>query len=326
MNKPIKIIKFLCIGLFVYWIIGLLFSQIAYAQTVRTFTIVPPTIEQDSVQPGQRLEGTMKVINDSADSLTFQVDIQDFVVTDTNGTPNLLPAGTLAKKYSAASWIGVYPDSFSVAPHQKELLNYFVQIPLDARPGGHYGAVVFKPVGGNGENATGASVQTQIGSLFYLPVAGNIYEHADVTKLITDHPFYEYGPVNIATQITNHGDKHIKPLGTITITNMIGATVTTLPLDIRNIFPGAARDFQNTLSRHWMIGRYKVQLLASYGKSNNLPLIATVYFWVFPWKVAMIITLLIIALVLGWLYWRKKKTNNIQQPISNLNETTISSK
>ena len=56
-----------------------------------------------------------------------------------------------------------------------------------------------------------------------------------------------------------------------------------------------------------MIGRYKAVLLATYGLNNNLPLTATLYFWVFPWRLVLIIVLVIIALILLTMYLRKRK-------------------
>ena len=57
----------------------------------------------------------------------------------------------------------------------------------------------------------------------------------------------------------------------------------------------------------FMLGRYKASLVASYGQNNNLPLTATFYFWVFPWRLAIVITLIIIAVILGVMYWRRRK-------------------
>ena len=86
-------------------------------ETLRTFTIVPPTVSQ-TLDPGGRAEGVMKVINDSSEPLVFTASIHDFIVDNALGTPNLLPPDTLSKKFSAASWIGVTPNSFTVEPHQ----------------------------------------------------------------------------------------------------------------------------------------------------------------------------------------------------------------
>ena len=95
---------------------------IATAQEVqRTFTVINPQISAQ-VSPGQRFEGTTKVINQSNVSLTFKVGTQDYTVTDTKGTPSLLPPSTLNDKYSAASWIAIYPETFTLKPGEKEWL------------------------------------------------------------------------------------------------------------------------------------------------------------------------------------------------------------
>ena len=84
-----------------------------------------------------------------------------------------------------------------------------------------------------------------------------------------------------------------------------------LPLKENNVFPQAARDYENQFGTGLMIGRFKAELLASYGVKNNLPLSATVYFWIFPWKIALVITLIIIALILGFKYYKK---NGFKKP------------
>lgn len=271
----------------------------------RTITIVPPS-EALTVKPGDKAEGVLKVINDSNTSLTFTASTADFIVNDTAGTPDFLPQDTLGKPYSAAAWIGVVPDTFTVAPGQKAILNYYVQVPFNARPGGHYAGVIYTPTSLLGVKGTGAATQTEIGTLFSIDVAGPIHEQAYVSNF-TGQGFHEYGPVNVLTQIRNMGDLHIKPLGTITISNMFGQKIATIPLDGHNIFPTAARDYVNVFGQHWMIGPFTAKLVASYGRDGNLPLTATMTFWVFPWKVAVVILLLIIAAVMGYFVWKKRQ-------------------
>lgn len=274
----------------------------------RTITIVPPSVEVN-LNPGAVTQGTLKVINDSSNPLTFSVSTQDFIVEDTKGTPTLLPPNTLNKKFSGASWIGVAPDNFTIAPHQKQILTYFIKVPLNGRPGGHYAAVVYTPTTFVNGPTTGAAVQTLIGSLFSIGVNGKIQEQASVSKFFANF-FQEYGPVTISTQIKNNGDLHIKPLGVINIYDTFNREIATLPLDEHNIFPDAARDFTTLYGSNWMIGRYKASLVATYGKNNNLPLMASVYFIVFPWKVAVLVVLVIIALILLYLLRRKNSQNN----------------
>jgi len=271
----------------------------------RTYTITPPTINQ-KLDPGQNAEGILKVFNNTDQSLTFTAAARDFIVEDTIGTPTFLPNNTLSNKYSAAAWIGIMPSTFTVAPHQRQELNYYIHVPANARPGGHYAAVTYTPSVKLGVSGTGASVNTEAGSLFYIEVNGPINEQAFVTKFLANL-FQEYGPVKISTQIKNLGDLHITPQGTITVTGLLFNQ--TQNLASHNIFPEAARDFDNTFGQTWMIGRYKAVLLASYGTNNNLPLMATVYFWVFPWRLAVVIVLAVVALILAALYLKKRKKN-----------------
>ena len=285
--------------LVVFSIIG-----VATAQEIqRTITLVNPTIEQ-KLDPGGYAEGKTKIINDSSGPLTFKVGVQDFIVTDTLGTPNLLPPDTLNTKYSAASWIGISPDTFTLKPGEKQEISYWIQVPKDARPGGHYAAIVYTPVVDKTVQGTGSTVNTQLGSLFYITVNGPVTENSIVSKFFTN-PFQEYGPVNILTQIKNLGDLHVQPKGTVTVSGLFYNKTKDLPL--HNIFPQTARDYETAFGQTFMLGRYKAILMASYGVNNNMPLTATLYFWVFPWRLALLAALLIVATLLGALYLKRKK-------------------
>lgn len=296
-----------------------------HAQEVnRIITIVPPS-ESITVNPGDKKEGTLKVINDSNTPLTFTANTQDFIVTDTKGTPDFVPEGSFERQFSAAAWIGVIPGTFTVAPHDKAILHYYLQVPKDARPGGHYAGILYTPSETLGSKTTGPAVQTQIGTLFSIDVSGPIHEQASITKFLAEHGFYEYGPVNIMTQIKNFGDLHIKPLGTITISDMFGRKLAVIPFDQHNIFPLAARDYINVFGQKWMFGPFTAKFVASYGREGNLPLTASMTFWVFPWKVTVLVVLAIIAAVMGYMVWKKKQQEKSQPPHQPHTEETMPS-
>lgn len=324
-NMKSKILKYLkqtiLIGLLGYLFIGLFLSK-ASAQEARVMTIVPPKVEQVLDRSG-KAEGTMKVQNDSSQAITFKATIQDYVVLDKNGTPQLLSPNSLAEKYSASAWIGITPQTFTIPAHGKQSLNYFIQIPANASPGGHYAAAVFIPQNNPGSNSSGASIQTEIGSLFYISIKGPINEYAQVSNLFAN-PFQEYGPVKIIADIKNLGDLHIKPLGYISIYDTLGRSIKTLPLPSYNIFPTAEREYNVTLDSGFMVGRYKATLTASYGINGNLPLTKTIYFWVFPWKIAVvtILILIVIVLVVMLRMKKRKKTPPAKDPAIPEKETT----
>jgi len=283
----------------------------------RSYTLVNPSIFHD-LTPGEKTEGVSKIINQSNVPLTFQITIQDYIVYDTKGTPVMLSPNSLSQKYSAASWISASPNVFTLGPGQKQTVNYKIEVPAEARPGGHYAAIIYSPVSATSEIATGGRINTQIGSLFYLSIKGNIKEEAQLLKFEASR-FYEYGPVTILTRIKNLGDLHIAPKGSIKVTGLFFEQKQDLPN--HNIFPETARDFENNFGSMFMLGQYKAQLIASYGQNNNLPLTATFYFWVFPWRLAVVIFLMIIATVLGIILLEEKKKDAHKTPEEPKTET-----
>ena len=81
-----------------------------------------------------------------------------------------------------------------------------------------------------------------------------------------------------------------------------------------NVFPEAARDYQNDMGSKFMLGRYEGKLLAAYGKNNDKYLLATVAFWVFPWKIVLVLILVIIAVILLIKFYRKREKKHQPQP------------
>jgi hypothetical protein len=285
------------------------FLTVRAQEVQRTITANPSVIE--TMDPGSYKEGTMHVTNDSDNELSFTVETKDFIVVDSIGTPNVLPVGTLDNKYSAAAWIGVSPSRFILKPHQRQELNYYIQIPPGAKPGGHYAAISYTPAIVQATEQTGTNVTSELGTLFYITVNGPVTENALIS--IFNAPFKEYGPVNIFTQIKNLGDLHIRPIGQVEITNIFGGKQV-VKLTEQNIFPGGvSRDYENKAGKGFMIGPYEAKLTALYGKNNMKLLVAKTTFWVFPWKITVVIILIIIAVVLYFTLWRKRKTTKETQ-------------
>lgn len=295
--------------------IGLILSaKMLFAQeNTRTITIVPPSNEF-KVDPGGKREGILKVVNGGTAPLTFKAVVRDFVVDDTVGTPHILPDNTLSPKYSASSWIAVDPDTFTVPAGETKQLNYYLQVPLNARPGGHYASIVYEPQESIGVQGTGTGVQTHVGTLFYVRVNGNIVENATVKQFKPEYSLSEYGPVTMQTQIINYSDSHIRPVGTISVKNVLGQTVYSQALEEHNIFPEATREYANKVGKKLMFGPYTAELKATYGTNNNLTLFATAGFFVLPWKIVGIVLLAIVVAILLFIFLRRKKKGQVSSP------------
>ncbi len=300
---------------------SILHSRPAEAQT-QIFTAIPPRLEL-KVKPGEFVREMIQFRNEGDTTAYLSIAPNDFIVTDTKGTPQFV-SSLVSGRWSAGSWIKLFPSSIAVAPKQTVNITLSANIPLDALPGGHYAGILYESAGGApkaGAPAIGAGtgIQQVVSTLVYLVVEGPITENA-LVKLFDVPRFLEFGPVNFTTEILNLSDLHITPKGVITVHNMLGRTTTTLTLEERNIFPNASFLYDNTWEAKYLLGRYRADLSASYGSTGQV-LLATAYFWVIPVKIILAILLAItIIILIIVLIIKKKKEKKLEEEIEELEE------
>jgi hypothetical protein len=302
-KKMKKVVQFLLVIGLASCLLGFN-SKTTRAQASRGFTVSPPTLKF-SLKSGEKTEKRIKVTNLSAEKLDFVVTTEDFIVTNKEGTPELLPPGTLPQnRYAASTWSTVLPDSFSLEPGKSLTVNLYVQVPENAFPGGRYFAVAFKPLTGLGVSGPGAAVNTVVGTLIYLTIEGLVKESARVAAFSAP-ALLEFGPVELLTEIRNLGNLHLAPRAIIKIRNLLGKEVFSSPLDNLNIFPGTARIYKNSWEQKWLLGRYTASLTGYYGQ-NNAPLSAQAIFWVIPYRLILIILLALAIITVALIYLKKK--------------------
>lgn len=305
--KPAKISKSLqTISCLLIATSYLLLTKPLIAQSAAGLSAIPPRLEI-SVEPDGVASQIIKVRNESKESKTINVDIKDIIVTDNKGTPVIISSSDeSSNRWAASNWVQVSPSNVLLKPGETKSLTLTVVAPANALPGGHYAMVLHTPQGiSTLSSSTGASIQTQVGTLIYITVPGDINQNA-LVQSFTAPKFSEFGPINFSTTIKNLSDIHIQPVGAITIKNWFGRQTSRLSLqpedNIINIFPYTSRDFQNTLNKKWLFGRYQANLQASYGNSGGL-ITSTIFFWVIPWRIivlgiaaiAIVVTLVIIS-------------------------------
>ena len=303
--KPAKIIK-----LFLIATGYLLLTKPLVAQTaVNGLSAIPPTIENVEVTPGKTYTQSIKVRNESTETKTINVSVHDFIVTNNEGRvefmDNVLDA--INNRWAASSWIQLSTTSLTLEPGQTKNLNFTVMPPENALSGGHYAAIVYSPDSAYIGNNTGASIQTKVGTLVYITIPGDISQNA-IIQSFSAPKFSEFGPIDFNATIKNSSDIHIQPVGSITIKNWFGGKTAQLNLDPTNIFPYTTRDFQSTLNKKWLFGRYQATLNAVYGTAGGL-ISATIFFWVIPWRLIILI-IAAIAIIITLVTVLKKKPKN----------------
>jgi len=258
--------------------------------------IVAPARQQITINPGEEAQVSIKFYNQGNSPVSGLVKVADFIVEDDKGTPRLIDtAGQASPRYSASQWVALPFDRMTIAANDKAVVQFSLKVPTSAHAGGRYAAVYFEPVAPFTEpGASGASITPRIVSLLYIRVSGQITENAFISGMFAKS-FQEFGPIGVSGQIMNNGDYHIRPRGMFTLTDGFGGLVEQSNLKESNIFPDMATSFLTTLGQKWMVGKYKINLNATYGE-KGLAMSKSIDVLVFPWRATIIVLLALFIL------------------------------
>jgi hypothetical protein len=287
-----------------------LIASTALAQSIKT-TIVPPRLDL-LADPGQTLTADLKVINDTDSVQNYTVVVDDFIVTDNQGTP-IPVSSAVSGRWSLKNWVQT-PNFVPVDPHQSQVVKITISVPKNAYAGGHYAMVTYQPNGDakpGDQKKTASIIAQRTGTLVYVTVNGPITQNA-VLKSFTAPKFNEYGPVTFNGLVENQSETHINPSGSITIKDPLGQKVATLPVETGNIFPDVSREFSSVWNQKWGYGRYQAILNLTYGTAGGI-LTATIFFWLFPIRLIITVLVLIISLLTIIILLGKKNRRHQQE-------------
>lgn len=268
-----------------------LFPAVAHAtEPNQGLAVTPPTFEL-SANPGDSLKNSIRVDNLTNTPLNVTTVLKNFTALGEEGQVGLSEEES---GFSLASWIKVDPVAIEIPAKGSRVFTFTIQVPATAEPGGRFGSIVFKTDIKSIEGS-GMAIGQEVGALIMLRIAGEVNEQVHIEGFSPLHSFQEYGPVAFETRIKNTGNVHAKPTGTITITNFFGQEVATVPVEAKNVLPGAVRKLGSTWDVTSLFGKYTATLSLQYGNQHMLT--ASTSFMVIPYRI--VLAGLAIVLVIG---------------------------
>jgi len=275
---------------------------------------------EETVDPGERVTSFITVTNASDTPRTFYVFVKDFVPKGERGEVTLLSTGSQDGPF-LSGWVDIPTEGIDFAPQEKKEIPVNFKVPERVGPGGYYGAVVFGPKPPERKDGEGSVVlfAHQVGVLALFQVRGDANKDARIREFTTDTDFYSNPfDVNFKTRVENIGNVHIKPVGTITVENMRGSQVATIPVNEggANALPESIRRFDNKWEGDFGFGKYTATLVLSFGGltidsgEGVRTASAQTTFWIMPLDVVIPIGIILtIIIITGILLanWYKKK-------------------
>lgn len=321
--------------------LAILVSLSFRAPQTSALTLIPPSFE-DTATPGETISMTVKLFNETAESLELYSSTANFGAKDETGVPSFQPE---IEKIGLASWITVTPGPFALQPGGRVEVPVEIKVPADAPPGGHFAGVLFSSQPPQPEAAGSViSVSAKLGMLVLLRVEGNINEAAAIAEFRTkdNKMTYTRPPVEFVVRVRNQGNVHVRPTGNVTIRNVLGGTTTAISVNpkLNAVLPSSIRRFNDEkdvawekaldaagavkeisskglgnffqeVGREWKyfaLGPYTASLSLTYGRANNKLITAETTFWVFPWHI-LLVSLIVLILVILLLVWLIKRYN-----------------
>ncbi len=267
-----------------------------------SISISPVTFEL-TANSGDTLVNKIRIYNPSDSTIAIRMEVEDFSPMGELGEVIVAPEEEMT--YSLKRWVTTEPNEFTLEPREQRFINFTINIPDNAEPGGKYGSILASTVGVAGPDITGASIAQKVGALVLLTVSGEVEENL-IVKEFTVPDFSEYGPVPFSIRFENTGTVHIRPRGFVTVFDWRGNKIVDIEFPQQNVIPGAIRKTEVSWDKKWLIGRYTSTLIGSYGTAN-LPLKPpVVVFWVFPWKMALGISLGLMAVITYFVKTRRR--------------------
>jgi len=202
--------------------------------------------ESLSVSAGEHLNGSLLIHNTSSAVQNVKVYWEDFKYKPPyDGSKDFLPAGTVPG--SASQWVSFAPQTFSIPALSQQYVNYTVAVP-DQIQEGHYGVLFFESTSDVAKNASGVTIITRVGCLFFI-------EPKDKTKkaVIQDIALKTN---SVTANFVNQGNVILIPHTTYYI--MDSAGLVTLRGDNKKLYipPGVGASLEIPLKKPLGQGRY----------------------------------------------------------------------
>lgn len=305
MKKSRKIFASLLVSLIAVAIVTPVYAQINGNRPIQGLSIAPFILERQ-MDKGQTLNESIEVTNTTNKALPVDISIKDFAPQGDNGQQTFYNPGEGDPTYSLSKWITINNSpKLVLRAGEKTQVNFTLTAPQDADNGGHYGAVIFS-FSGAPSSGSAVEVSQQIGAIILVKL-GKSTEDGTINKFSTSHFLYQYPPVTFLTRFRDNGNVHVKPRGSITITNMFGKKIGTTLVNQNggNVLPNSERVFESLWDERFAFGHYTAKVELVYGDSGSV-VTAQTSFWVIPWKIVLGIAIALFILIFGATYGVRK--------------------
>lgn len=264
--------------------------------------LVGPVKTELTIDPGKQVGTNLTITNRFEKDRDFTLEIEDF-----SGTKDMSELvhfwGQNKGPFSLRDFLKPELTNFSLKSGQRITMPVVITIPEGTEPGGLFGAVVVtsEPTitdkALEEQNSQGnVSLISRVASLYFIRVSGPAKEDGQLMTFSANGKFFTDPKISFRTVFENNGNVSLNPSGKIEIKNIIGSKVGEIPIEPYFVLPNAARAVDYNYDGVFMLGYYTANLSLNAGYGDKIEN-KVVSFWVLPYKILILIVLILLAVI-----------------------------
>lgn len=282
------------------------------------FIVEPGKMEVD-VNPGDTIVRDVSITSRISTSTQFLVTTEDFEGSQSEDQPVVL-LGDKSSPWSFKDNLVPAVTNFTLNLGDRIDLPVTINVPKNASPGGYLAAVIISnqpqvDIDTN-SGATGARIISRVAVLFFIRVAGvaSSSGYTEDFRIANEQKVYSSMPDTFKILFNDTGNIYLVPYGEITINNMAGSVVGSIPVNAFFALPDSLRylDVTWTDNGAFRIGRYTATLELNRGYDGIVDT-KTIVFWILPWRIVapILAGIIILAVLMYFIFsrfeFRRKK-------------------
>ncbi len=168
------------------------------------------------MEPGEHRQETIRITNSGDEDVTLYASKQDFIAGDDTGTPRFIDSDEDIG-FGLVDWIEMEQEHVTTPANTRQEVAFNIQLPENAEPGGHYGAVFYGPGSGDGQ----VWVQARLWVLILVQVDGEVEEKWELRDFqiwqaidggfMENEVFDSTDIVSFYLNFENQGNVHLQP-------------------------------------------------------------------------------------------------------------------
>ena len=291
----------------IFFLFAAIFASPVRAEDTSAVTVATGIIDARA-KAREILEYDLVLKNGGERRITLYALVYEINMAD--GEKIFGPCEPANKDASFRCWVRVKRGAIDIDPGAEVSVSLTIEVNLAARPGKYYAGISFSP----GSNITMAEDNlrafSQPAVTINLEVEDETVERLERQDFSAEKNIFFAFPVVFDTNVSNAGNVAITPRGSIYVYNRRSQEVAKIPFNAegRAVAPGAREVFKSAWEGGGLsMGKFKATLEAEYGEKGRRDLMGTVYFWIMPRYLALVLGggLFLSAVMLTVIIFRK---------------------